>query len=124
MKWWRVLGLGIGLWALPFLVAFVLFALRETNRPLFESVITVVGVTLAVVASLSYFRDAARPDLRSGLLLGIAWLAISVIIDLPIFIVVFGMSLPKYAADIAVTYLCFPVIAAGIAIAQGRARRS
>jgi ABC-type amino acid transport system permease subunit len=121
MKWWRVLGLGVGLWALPFLASVVLFAVRESNRPLFESMITVVGVILAVVASLYYFRDAKGTDLLSGLVLGTAWLAISVIIDLPIFIFLFAMSPAEYFADIAVSYLSFPAITTGIAMAQARA---
>ena len=35
-------------------------------------------------------------------------------IDLPIFLAVFKMSLPDYIADIAVSYLAMPAITAGI----------
>lgn len=46
-----------------------------------------------------------RCRLREGLTLGFAWAAISVAIDLPIFLYVFHMALADYAADIALTYL-------------------
>lgn len=120
MNWRRVAGYGVALWALPFSVSFVLFGIRESNRALFESLITVVVVALAVAAALYYFRDSRVADLRAGLTLGIAWAAISVVIDLPIFLAVFHMSLPDYAADIALTYLAFPAITTGIALAHGR----
>jgi hypothetical protein len=58
-----------------------------------------------------------RCRLREGLTLGFAWAAISVGIDLPIFLYVFHMALADYAADIALTYLAFPAITGGIALA-------
>lgn len=120
MNWKRVLGYGVALWALPFAVSFVLFGIHESNRALFESLITVVGVALAVAAALYYFRDSKTADLRDGLMLGFAWAAISIVIDLPIFLAIFHMTLPDYAADIALTYLAFPAITTGIALAQRR----
>lgn len=119
MNWKRVVGYGVALWLLPFAVSFVMFGLREGNRALFESLITVVGVALAVTAALYYFRDSKAPGLREGLVLGFAWAAISIVIDLPIFLAVFHMALPDYAADIALTYLAFPAITTGIALARG-----
>jgi hypothetical protein len=113
VNWKRLFGYGLALWALPFLISVLLFGVRESNRAL----ITVIGVTVAVAASLLYFRDRRTAGLREGLTLGFAWAAISVAIDLPIFLYVFHMALPDYAADIALTYLAFPAITAGIALA-------
>ncbi|UJW85012.1 hypothetical protein [Devosia sp. SL43] len=120
MNWIRVIGYGIALWAVPFATSFVLFGVREANRALFESIIVVVGVTVTVVAALAYFRDVKTVGPLHGLVLGSAWAAISVIIDLPIFLVVFQMTLPDYAVDIALTYLAFPIIVARISLAQSR----
>ena len=83
-------------------------------------VLTVLGVALAVIGALYYFRDNRAPDLRQGVVLGFAWAAISIVIDLPIFLAVFQMTLPDYAADIALTYLAFPAVTTGIALAQQR----
>ena len=118
MNWKRVIGYGIVLWAIPFAVSFLLFPVREANRPLFESLIVVVGVTLAVMAALRYFRETKTVNVGSGLTLGFAWAAISVIIDLPIFLLVFQMGLFEYLADVALTYLSFPAITTGIALAR------
>ena len=124
MNWKRVGGYGLVLWLVPFVLAFLMFGIRENNRALFESLITVIGVAGAVTASVLYFRDALNAGVWAGLQLGFAWAAISIVIDLPIFLGVFRMTLPDYAADIALTYLSFPAITLGIALARqaGQAR--
>ncbi len=116
MNWKRVAWLGLALWAAPFLLAVLIFGIRTDNRALFESIITVVGVWSAVAGSLIYFRKAKRsPTL--GLQVGLVWAGISVLIDLPIFLGVFRMSVGEYFADIALTYLAFPAIALAAAAA-------
>ncbi len=118
MKWKRVAGYGLALWFVPFAVSFFLFSVREGDRALFESLITVVGVASAVTGTVLYFRDVEKSDIKVGLLLGLVWGAISIIIDLPIFLGIFEMSLRNYAVDIALTYLAFPAITMGIAAAK------
>ena len=122
MDWKRVVTLGLGLWLVPFLVSVVLFGVRADHRALFESLITVVGVTCAVAAALWYFRVRSVAGLREGVLLGAAWAATSILIDLPLFLVVFQMAPADYLADIALTYLAFPVITTGIALALQQSR--
>jgi len=117
MNWKRVIGYGFAVWVIPFAVSVMLFTVRESHRALFESLITVIGVAVAVAASLLYFRDGAKADLRRGLWLGIAWAAMSMLLDLPIFLAVFHMALPDYLADVALTYLAFPTITVGTALA-------
>jgi hypothetical protein len=120
MNWRRLVGYGILLWLVPFGVSFVIFGLRDENRALFESLITVLGVGMAVAATLLYFRDVTRPGAGAGLMVGTVWAVISIAIDLPIFLLVFNMSLVDYMSDIALTYLSFPLIAVGTALGGGR----
>lgn len=124
MNWKRIAGYGIVLWLAPFAVAFALFGVRQDNRPLFESLITVIGVGCAVAASVHFFRNVQETGLAPGLGVGIAWTAISIVIDLPIFLGVFRMPLMEYAADIALTYLAFPLITTGVAMAMAMGRAS
>jgi hypothetical protein len=125
MNWKRAIGYGIVLWAVPFLLSFLLFRLHESNRPLFESLITVTGVAVAVAGALLYFRDSAATGPRQGLMLGFGWAVLSIALDLPIFLGGFGMAPGDYAADIALCYLAFPAITIGIALARsgGAAKR-
>ena len=72
MGWRRIAGYGFILWLVPFLVAFVLFGVRQSNRALFESLITVIGVACAVAVSLLSFGIFGRPGLVPGLEAGVA----------------------------------------------------
>lgn len=122
MTWKRIVAYGLVVWLVPFAISLVLFGVREANRALFESLITVVGVAVAVVASVLFLRSVRDVRLVSGVAVGFSWAAISIAIDLPIFLFVFQMPLADYAADIALTYLAFPIIVGGIAAAMERAR--
>ena len=123
MKWKRVAGYGLALWFVPFAVSFFLFPVRESDRALFESLITVVGVASTVTGAVLYFRDVEKSDMKAGLLLGLIWAAISIIIDLPIFLWIFDMPLRNYVVDIALAYLAFPAITTGIAAAKSARSR-
>jgi uncharacterized membrane protein YjfL (UPF0719 family) len=71
---------------------------------------------------LLFFRKVPNADLGPGLIVGIAWAAISIAIDLPFFLGVFHITPADYAADIALSYLAFPLITTGIAVAMNSAR--
>ncbi len=118
MSWKRVALFGFVLWLVPFAASLALFGLRDGNRALFESLITVVGVWSASMAALIYFRSGAESGLGRGLVVGLAWAAISIAIDLPLFLAVFRMALADYVADIAVTYGAFPAITVAVAAAR------
>ena len=118
----KALIFGVLVWLVPFAVAFLIFPLRESSRPLFESIMPVVIAAATVAFAVTYLRRARRGALREGALLGLAWFVISVAIDAPMML--FGgpmkMTLAEYVADIGITYLIIPVITVGIGFAAAR----
>jgi len=109
---------GFLIWLTAFVVAFLIFPLRESSRPLFESIMPVV-VTLATVAfAVTYFRGVKRDYLREGIVIGCLWLVINVLIDLPLMLAggPMQMTLGQYIADIGLTYLIIPVVTIGIGL--------
>lgn len=118
----RALVYGLLVWLIPFAVAFAVFPLRESNRPLFESIMPVALVAAVTGFAVRYFGGVTTAFLREGLRLGLLWLLISVAIDAPLML--FGgpmrMSVGDYVADIAVTYLVMPLITVGIGAALAR----
>ena len=82
-----------------------------------------VAATVVVLA-LRYFRLASASR-REGLTLGLVWLAISVLIDVPLMLSPpINYTLAEYVADVGVTYLLMPVITWGIAAAAQKQRTS
>ena len=118
----KALFFGFLVWLVPFVVAFLIFPLRESSRPLFESIMPVAIAVVTVVFAVTYLRRTKQAALREGALLGLVWFVISVAIDAPLML--FGgpmeMTVAQYAADIGITYLMIPVITVGIGAAAAR----
>ncbi|NIN09957.1 MAG: hypothetical protein GTN62_00940 [Gemmatimonadales bacterium] len=113
----RALLFGFVIWVVPFVVAFIVFPLRESWRALFESIMPVVVTLAAVTCGVLYFRRVEARFVREGLAVGILWLAISVVIDLPLMLTgPMEMTVVEYAADIGLTYLIIPAVAMGYGV--------
>ncbi|HSD57630.1 MAG TPA: hypothetical protein VLB04_05570 [Methanotrichaceae archaeon] len=113
-KYSKLLLYGFLTWLIPFLVSVLIFPLHQTERPLFESIMPVVIVACAVFFSVLYFRRVTSGFQREGAWLGAAWLAISLFIDLLLFMEgPMKMPLADYLKDIGLTYLIIPIITIG-----------
>lgn len=124
----KALVYGVMVWLIPFAVAFVIFPLRQSARPLFESIMPVVVAGSVAGFAVRYIRGVNATFVREGLRLGLLWLVISIGIDAPLMLLggPMKMTVGQYVADIGLTYLLMPVItgAIGVAVANSRARVS
>ncbi|MBU2607688.1 MAG: hypothetical protein KKF26_00045 [Chloroflexi bacterium] len=110
----KALLFGFFIWLIPFVVSVIIFPLRTSSRPLFESIMPVVITICVVFFLILYFRKVEDGFLREGIILGVRWLAISLLIDLLLFM--WGpmkMTLADYMMDIGLTYLIIPTITIG-----------
>jgi len=74
----------------------------------------VVVAISAVFFSNLYFRKLEKDFLKEGILLGIIWFAISIVIDLFMFMQgPMKMTFLNYMADIGLTYLIIPTVTLG-----------
>jgi len=111
----RILGYGFLIWAIPFIAAIFIFPLRESERPLFESIMPVAVALAAVGFTLIYNKKIEADFLRKDIEFGLWSFAICIVIDLLMFM--WGpmkMAFIDYVKDIGVTYLMIPVITFGI----------
>jgi len=107
--------LGLLSWLLPFAVSFVIFPLKQNNYFLFESLMSVL-ITISVVwFAKVYFSKNKEVPIKDGVLLGLLWLAINLIIDLFLFLPKSPMQMPfvLYISQIGVKYLSIPTITIG-----------
>jgi hypothetical protein len=110
----KVLIYGFLVWLIPFVISFLIFPLKSSNRVLWESIMPVVISISVVLFSIFYFSKLQAKFLKEAVLLGIIWLAISIILD--IFLFMEGpmkMSFVDYIMDIGLTYLMIPIISIG-----------
>ena len=110
----KVLLYGFLVWLIPFIVSFLIFPLKSSNRALWESIMPVVITISAVPFLILYFSKLQAHFLKEAVLLGIIWLAISLILDLLLFMEgPMKMSFADYMMDIGLTYLMIPTISIG-----------
>ena len=108
---------GVLLWITVFISSIIIFPLKENDPPFFETLIAVFLCLFTVIAAVLYFKDKA-PTVKSAFTAGITWMAINIIIDLPLFSAgPMKKTLADYFTDIGLTYLIIPIITTGIAFA-------
>jgi hypothetical protein len=117
---------GFLIWLIPFLFSFLIFPLHEQDRPFFESIITVVLTSVTIYFSVQYFKKVVSIDTwGEGLVLGLLWMLISIVIDLPIFnFSPIKMAFYMYWKDIGLTYLIIPLITTGFSLIAPKEQKS
>ncbi|MEE9555368.1 MAG: hypothetical protein V3W18_13860 [candidate division Zixibacteria bacterium] len=115
IKWTIIFG--FLLWLIPFIVAFAIYPIRETNYPFFETIMPVTLTLCVVIFAVLYMKDLESGYIAEGVKIGIVWFLMSVVIDL--FMFTWGpmkMSFGNYMMDIGLTYLIFPVVTIGFGL--------
>ena len=113
----RILVFGILAWLIPF-IASIFFYSREGELQidifLFKSIMIVVGSITGAVLLVLYFRTLEKNYLKEGIVVGVLWFAINILLDLVVLIPMSGMSVGDYFAAIGIRYLVIPVMAIAI----------
>jgi hypothetical protein len=122
---WRTTVLGLLSWTIPLVASFA-FVDRSGQwlvpYPLFKSIMLVVFGGLGTWFLVLAFRRL-EPTVRSGLSLGLYWLAINLVLDLIVLVPLAGMTVVGYFYDIGLRYLLIPIIATAMGAVAERAVR-
>lgn len=117
-KYMKLIGFGLLIWLIPFIVSFLIKNVRDNNRILFESIMPVIVVFAVVVFSILYFKKIEKNWIQEGIIAGIIWFIISVLIDLLMFLPEspWHMSFIDYMIDIGLTYLIIIITPVGYGV--------
>ncbi|MCK9150539.1 hypothetical protein [Methanobacterium alcaliphilum] len=112
----KVFLFGFLAWLIPFAVSFIIFPLKESMRPLFESIMPLVLSITVIILTYYYLKKISSNFIKEGILIGIIWYVINIVIDLFLFMPEspMHMSFGDYMMDIGLTYLIIPVITIGM----------
>jgi hypothetical protein len=110
-------------WLIPFIASFVFFNKSGQvviDEALFKSIMVVVGMLVAVILLVRYFKNVklGKDLLKEGLIVGISWFVINSVLDYASLISVFKMPLMAWINGIGVRYLAIPIVAVGMALAK------
>ncbi len=112
----KIILYGVLVWLIPFAVSFIVFPLRTTMRPLFESIMPLVLSIVVITLAYYYIKNLDSNFAKEGFLIGISWYIINIAIDLFLFMPAspMHMSFVDYMMDIGLTYVMIPVITMGM----------
>lgn len=117
----KIILFGFLLWLTVFAGAFVAFAFKESNPPLFETLVALILAASTVLYGRLYFRRE-EITMKACIVTGLVWALINIAIDLPLFS--FGpmkKDLSDYMTDIGLTYLMIPIILSAFAVKRQEA---
>ena len=109
----RAMLYGLLAWLVPFVSAFPFYGKDGElgiDIFLFKSMMIVVGSTTAAILLVSYFKKVSENYLKEGVVLGIIWVGMSVLLDLIFLLPMSGMVFADYFGQIGVRYLVMPVM--------------
>jgi len=110
-------------WLVPF-IASIFFYSKEGGLTidvfLFKSIMIVIGSITAAYLLILYFRNINTNYIKEGIIVGIVWFVINIILDLLVLIPLSGLSVGDYFIQIGLRYLVMPVmsIMAGKVLAE------
>jgi hypothetical protein len=115
----RAVMYGLVVWVVPFFVALLIRQVRDSNRPLFESIMPVVVAAVTAVMGWWYFRRVHRHYARVAVQIGLLWMVMSILFDLPLLLSPpMNWTLGYYFADIGLTYLIIPIVTIAMGLAM------
>jgi hypothetical protein len=116
-KYFRNVLYGLIAWLVPFLVS-IPFYTREGKLVidifLFKSIMIVVGSITAAILLVSYFKHVQVDYVKQGIIVGVIWFALNILLDLIILLPMSGMSAADYFTQIGLRYLAIPTMSIAI----------
>jgi amino acid transporter len=108
-KIFKLIGFGFIIWLIPTLATLSVSYLGALN---YFDVISSVSIAVTVIAlPYLYFKDINENYVREGIICGVVWLVISIILDIVlIFLGINKITMIEYVIDIAPIYIVIPAI--------------
>lgn len=116
-----IILLGLLIWAVPFGLGMVIFPVISPSSALFDTIMVVTLAGITGLASTIFFRRVESSSLDGGLLAGSIWMLMSLLCDVPFFILgpeMMRMNPVDYMADVGLSYIMIPLIAGAVAAAR------
>ena len=113
----RIVLFGFLSWLVPFVASIFFFSPEGglvSDVFLFKTIMIVVGSATAAVLFVLHFRNVKQEFLKEGIVIGVAWFALNIVLDILVLLPLTGTDIPTYFAQIGARYLVLPIMAATI----------
>ncbi len=104
-------------WLIPFVVGFLLYSPEGqplVDRLVFKSIMVVAGSITGALLLVLYFKKITSGYLFEGVVVGLVWLAINLLLDIVVLLPMSGMTIGSYFSQIGLSYLSIPAMSIAI----------
>ena len=122
-KYLKIVLFGFLAWFIPFLASLLFYTANgklTIDAFLFQNIMFAVGSVTAGLLLIYYFKNIRTNYFKEGIVLGLSWFVINIILDFLVLIPMSGMSIADYFTRIGISYTVIPVmcITVGTALAN------
>lgn len=111
----KITGFGFIVWLIPTIVTY--FTSNVSSVQFFNFVASVAIAAPVVALSFIYFKDITTHFVKEGVIIAIAWMVITLILDVVlIFVGISKTTLLEYAITIVPLYVIIPAITIGFGL--------
>ena len=122
-KYLKIAFFGFLVWLIPFVAS--LFFYTSGGKLiidifLFKAIMIVIGSVSGAVLLVHYFKKVHAAYFKEGIIVGILWFGINILLDLVILVPMSGMPIWDYFTRIGISYIVIPVmcVTVGTALAN------
>lgn len=112
-KYLKIGLFGFLTWLIPFVVGLLLYSPQGqpvVDALVFKAIMMVVGSITGAALLVLYFRKVEKNHLSEGIMIGIVWFVLNILLDLLILVPMSKMAIGTYFAQIGLGYLTIPTM--------------
>ena len=117
-KYLKMFLFGLITWIVPFVTSFLFFDMEtqqlSINEFFFKSIMIVEGGLVGVFLLVHFFRKISENFVREGIIVGLCWFIINILLDVIILLPMSQMDFGTYFQQIGMRYLLIPIISSGM----------
>jgi hypothetical protein len=100
-------------WLIPFVASFFFYTSEgklTVDLSFFKCIMIVVGSISAAALLISYFKKIDSGYMKEGIVVGVTWFSINILLDLLILVPMSGMTVADYFMKIGLGYIVIPAM--------------
>ncbi len=116
-KYLKMSLFGFLTWLIPFVVGFLFYSPEGqllVGPLVFKSIMVVAGSITGAFLLVLYFKKITSGYLFEGVVVGLVWLAINLLLDIVVLVPMSGMTIGNYFSQIGLSYLSIPTTSIAI----------
>ena len=105
-------------WLIPFISSFPFYSKEGLliDIFLFKSIMIVVGAVSGSILLILYFKRIESAFAVEGIIAGVIWFAVNILLDLIVLLPMSGMPAGEYFTQIGIRYLVMPAMSIAVGI--------